>query len=65
MGKGYEKECQQEDKTTRKERGEKEMNEIGWLVAAYIIGVLYILSPWIAVTYLSHYDDKSKKNEKK
>ena len=41
------------------------MNEIGWLVAAYIIGVLYILSPWIAVTYLSHYNDKSKKNEKK
>jgi len=41
------------------------MNEIGWLVVAYVIGVLYILSPWIAVTYLSHNDDKSKKSEKK
>ena len=49
----------------RERKRQKAMNEIGWLVAAYIIGVLYILSPWIAVTYLSHYDDKNKKNEKK
>tara|TARA_B100001248_G_C27183761_1_gene363581 strand:+ start:393 stop:518 length:126 start_codon:yes stop_codon:yes gene_type:complete len=41
------------------------MNEIGWLVAAYIIGVLYILSPWIAVTFMLQSDKKSKKSEKK
>ena len=41
------------------------MTEIGWLIVAYIIGVLYILSPWIAVTFMSHYEDKNKKSEKK
>jgi len=65
LGKGYEKECQQENKTTRKERGKKAMSDIGWLVVLYIIGVLYILSPWIAVTYMLQSDKKSEKSEKK
>jgi len=41
------------------------MTEIGWLVVAYIIGVLYVLSPWIAVTYMLQSDKKSEKSEKK
>jgi len=38
------------------------MSDIGWLVVLYIIGVLYILSPWIAVTYMSQSKKKIKKN---
>ena len=41
------------------------MNQIGLLIALYILGTLYVLSPWIAVTYLSHKDKKEEKNEKK
>jgi hypothetical protein len=41
------------------------MSDIGWLVVMYIIGVLYILSPWVAVTYMLQSDKKSEKSEKK
>ena len=41
------------------------MSDIGWLVVKYIIGVLYILSPWVAVTYMLQSDKKSEKSEKK
>ena len=41
------------------------MSDIGWLVVLYIIGVLYILSPWIAVTYMLQSDKISEKSENK
>jgi len=41
------------------------MNDIVWLVILYILGTAYVLAPWIAVTFLSHYDEKNKKSEKK
>ena len=41
------------------------MSDIGWLVVLYIVCVLYILSPWIAVTYMLQSDKKSEKSEKK
>ena len=40
------------------------MSDIGWLVVMYIIGVLYILSPWVAVTYMLQSDKKVKKVKK-
>ena len=41
------------------------MNQIGLLIALYILGTLYVLSPWIAVTYMLQSDKKSEKSEKK
>lgn len=41
------------------------MNQIGILISLYILGTLYVLSPWILVTYLSHKDKKEEKNKNK
>tara|TARA_B100000073_G_C23244054_1_gene375393 strand:+ start:285 stop:410 length:126 start_codon:yes stop_codon:yes gene_type:complete len=41
------------------------MSQIGWLIVMYILGTLYVLAPWIAVTYLSHKDKKCEKSEGK
>lgn len=41
------------------------MSDIGWLIVLYILGTLFVLAPWIAVTFMSHYDDKNKKSEKR
>jgi len=41
------------------------MNQIGLLIALYILGTLYVLAPWIYVTFMLQSDKKVKKNNKK